>query len=137
MLYRDLYPERLNEELALAARLGVRACRVGSPEFDAAIQLGPIKWVVTRDWELLCIPQAVHGREVMHPIMAHGQDVRAAGRALVDGAEGRYVLLELNNWSNHYQPPAESLAIGVDAFERAGIPVLPQAVHVRTAFDHV
>lgn len=127
-MYQNLHPETLPDEMALAKQLGALPARIGTPEFDRMVQNGLIKWVVSPAEELWSIPALVEEREVMHPTMVAGGPVLAAGRALLIGTRGHYTMLEINNHSNHYRTPAESLPIGVAAFEREGVYVDPASI---------
>jgi hypothetical protein len=60
-------------------------------------------------------------RRLKHPVLTNGAPVRAAGEAEIAGADGSYFGMEVNNNSGHYEPSLESLEVGKEAFERAGI----------------
>ncbi|WMX49147.1 hypothetical protein RGF97_16825 [Streptomyces roseicoloratus] len=113
--------DELAGELADAERLGVRPLKVGGEGFDEAINAGTVKWAVTLDGELVIIPKHVGSVELKHPVLTNGDPVLAAGEAEIAGGQGSYFGMEINRKSGHYKPSPESLEIGKDAFERAGI----------------
>lgn len=117
-------PEELAGELADAERLGVKPVRVGDTGFDDVINSGTVKWAVTEEGELVFIPKHVQGTELKHPVLTNGAPVLAAGEAEIAGSGGNYFGMSINRQSGHYWPSQESLEIGKDAFERAGIPLL-------------
>ncbi|MFJ2058719.1 putative T7SS-secreted protein [Streptomyces sp. NPDC087908] len=123
-LFHNRMPEELERELADAERLGVKPMRVGDPGFDDVINSGTVKWAVTEEGELVFIPKHVQGVELKHPVLTNGAPVRAAGEAEIAGGSGNYFGMEINNQSGHYWPSQESLEIGKEAFDRAGIPIL-------------
>ncbi|MFJ3100059.1 hypothetical protein [Streptomyces sp. NPDC086835] len=116
-------PDELAGELADAERLGVKPLRVGDDGFDEVINSGTVKWAVTMDGDLVIIPKHVGGVELKHPVLTNGDPVRAAGEAEIAGGNGSYFGMEVNNKSGHYKPSLESLEVGKEAFERAGIQV--------------
>ncbi|MFG2118081.1 putative T7SS-secreted protein [Streptomyces sp. NPDC048710] len=119
--YKNLLPDELEGELADAERLGVKPLKVGDSGFDEAINSGTIKWVVDQNGELLVMPKHVNGIELKHPVLTRGGPVQAAGEAEIAGGDGSYFGMEINRNSGHYKPSPESLQVGRDAFERAGI----------------
>ncbi|MBH5132180.1 RHS domain-containing protein [Streptomyces sp. HB-N217] len=119
--YENTMPDQLAQELADAERLGVRPLRVGDGGFDEAVNSGTVKWAVDEQGELVIIPKHVNGVELKHPVLTGGRPVQSAGEAEIAGEGGVYIGLDLNNNSGHYRPSIESLQIGKDAFERAGI----------------
>ncbi|AIR98138.1 putative T7SS-secreted protein [Streptomyces glaucescens] len=119
--YENQLPKELDRELADAERLGVRPLRVGDNGFDEAVNSGTVKWVVDQHGELLVMPKYVDGVELKHPVLTRGGPVHAAGEAEIAGGGGSYFGMEINNNSGHYRPSLESLQVGRDAFERAGI----------------
>ncbi|MBO8188174.1 putative T7SS-secreted protein [Streptomyces spirodelae] len=119
--YENQLPDELPNELADAERLGVKPIKVGEEGFDEAVNSGTIKWAVTEDGDLVVMPKTVGGVELKHPVLTGGRPVQTAGEAEIAGSEGNYFGLELNNNSGHFKPSLESLQIGRDAFERAGI----------------
>ncbi|MEV6318647.1 DUF6531 domain-containing protein [Streptomyces sp. NPDC051776] len=122
--YPNTMPEKLAGELADAERLGVRPVKVGEEGFDDAINSGKVKWAVTEQGDLVVMPKHVNGVELKHPVLTGGRPVQTAGEADIAGGGGQYFGLELDNNSGHYLPSLESLQIGRDAFERAGISFL-------------
>ncbi|MFF8275430.1 putative T7SS-secreted protein [Streptomyces lateritius] len=123
-LFHNRMPDELEGELADAERLGVKPIRVGDEGFDDVINSGTVKWAVTQEGELVFIPKHIQGTELKHPVLTNGAPVRAAGEAEIAGGGGNYFGMEINNQSGHYWPSQESLEIGKEAFERAGIPIL-------------
>ncbi|MEW2418118.1 putative T7SS-secreted protein [Streptomyces sp. NPDC046866] len=123
-LFHNRMPKELAGELADAERLGVKPIRAGEEGFDEMINSGTVKWAVTEEGELVFIPKHVQGTELKHPVLTNGAPVRAAGEAEIAGSGGNYFGMEINNQSGHYWPSQESLEIGKEAFERAGIPIL-------------
>ncbi|MFD7782287.1 putative T7SS-secreted protein [Streptomyces nojiriensis] len=123
-LFDNRMPDQLADELADAERLGVKPIRAGDDGFDDMINSGTVKWAVTEQGELVFIPKHVQGTELKHPVLTNGAPVRAAGEAEIAGSGGNYFGMEINNQSGHYWPSQESLDIGKEAFERAGIPIL-------------
>ncbi|GGT69078.1 hypothetical protein GCM10010272_10100 [Streptomyces lateritius] len=123
-LFHNRMPDELEGELADAERLGVKPIRVGDEGFDDVINSGTVKWAVTQEGELVFIPKHIQGTELKHPVLTNGAPVRAAGEAEIAGGGGSYFGMEINNQSGHYWPSQESLEIGKEAFERAGIPIL-------------
>ncbi|MER6612810.1 putative T7SS-secreted protein [Streptomyces xantholiticus] len=123
-LFHNRMPGELAGELADAERLGVKPMRVGDEGFDDVINSGTVKWAVTEEGELVFIPKHVQGTELKHPVLTNGAPVRAAGEAEIAGSGGNYFGMDINNQSGHYWPSQESLDIGKEAFDRAGIPIL-------------
>lgn len=128
MLYENHYPERLAAEIEAAARRRVRPVRLWERGAEQAMASGEIKWVVTEAGELLVMPLLAGGEEIMHPVMVAGAPVRAAGRARLVGQGRTYQVLSFNNKSLHYLPDPECLAVGIEAFARAGVPVPDEAI---------
>lgn len=122
---RDIFdnqlPERLKDELDLAEELGVKPLKIGESGFDDAINEGTIKWAVTINGELVIIPYSVGNIEINHTVLTGGQPVLAAGEAEIAGGEGQYFMMSISNRSGHYQPSADSLNIGIEAFEVRGV----------------
>lgn len=122
---RDIFdnqlPERLKDELDLAEELGVKPLKIGESGFDDAINEGTIKWAVTINGELVIIPYSVGNIEINHTVLTGGQPVLAAGEAEIAGGKGQYFMMSISNRSGHYQPSADSLNIGIEAFEVRGI----------------
>jgi len=86
---------------------------VDSPEFnqilaEAAESGELIKFTVNPDGSFVISPHTVGGIEINHSVLANGGGVEAAGEAYVfsDGAGG--YLIDGENHSGHYQPPASS-----------------------------
>ncbi|MFE5936934.1 putative T7SS-secreted protein [Streptomyces sp. NPDC056470] len=123
-LFPNRMADELEGELADAERLGVKPMRAGDEGFDDVINSGTVKWAVTEEGELVFIPKHVQGTELKHPVLTNGGPVRAAGEAEIAGGGGQYFAMDINNQSGHFWPSQESLVIGREAFERAGITIL-------------
>ncbi|MFB2971434.1 hypothetical protein ACE1CD_20910 [Aerosakkonema sp. BLCC-F183] len=119
--FSNQLPERLNAELTLADRLGIKPLKVAEPGFDDTINEGTIKWAVTTENQLLVIPKFVGSQEISHTALTLGQPVLAAGEAEIVGSNGEYYLLEITNYSGHFIPTPDSLEIGIEAFRRQGL----------------
>jgi RHS repeat-associated protein len=115
-------PGLLEGEVAAAARVGVTGgIKAGAEGFDAVLNSGTIKWVVTQEGELVVSPFSVNGVEISHAVLSGGEPVLAAGQAEVSTAAGKYVGLEITNFSGHFKPSVESLEVGKAAFAEHGI----------------
>jgi hypothetical protein len=123
MMFPNKIPETLRIELKLAARLGVKPVKIGESGFDAVVEEGRIKWAVKTNGELVIIPHTLRGQEIFHSVLTGGEPVIAAGEAEIVGSRhmGRYILLQISNRSGHFQPSADSLEIGIEAFRKQGI----------------
>ena len=120
-LYHNQMPENLAQELADAARVGVVPTRAGASGFNDLVNDGTIKWVVTETGELFVGPHTRFSQEISHAVLANGAPVRAAGEANIS-AHGRIRIgMDITHHSGHYQPSAESVEIGKEAFRRAGV----------------
>lgn len=84
-------------------------------------EVGPVKWAVLREGDLVVQPKFVDGREISHAVLSQGAPVRAAGEAEIAGNSLYYFGMDINNHSGHFQPSAESVQVGRHAFEQAGI----------------
>lgn len=120
-VFENQLPERLQGELDLALRLGVKPLKIGEPGFDTVVNQGTIKWAVTTNGELVIIPYLVGSTEINHTVSTDGKPVLAAGEAEIAGGEGQYFMISISNRSGHYQPSAGSLNIGIEAFRERGI----------------
>jgi hypothetical protein len=87
------------------------------------VEEGRIKWAVKTNGELVIIPHTLRGQEIFHSVLTGGEPVIAAGEAEIVGSRhmGRYILLQISNRSGHFQPSADSLEIGIEAFRKQGI----------------
>ncbi len=101
--------------------MGIIPLKVGDPKFDPIINQGTIKWAVTIDGELFVMPKFMGGEEIPHTVLTQGQPVLAAGEAELVGEIGEYILLEINNYSGHFQTKPQSLEIAKKAFRERGI----------------
>lgn len=120
-IFENQLPERLKGELDLALTLGVKPLKIREPGFDAVVNEGTIKWAVTTDGELVIIPYIVGSMEISHTVLTAGKPVLAVGEAEIAGCEGQYFMISISNRSGHYQPSADSLNIGMEAFRERGI----------------
>lgn len=116
-------PDRLNTELELADRLGIKPCKIGEPEFDEIINQGTIKWAMITIDEILIIPHYANGREINHTVISRGQPVLAAGDAEIVGNNGQYILLSISNYSGHFQPDKNSLNLAISTWKKQGVDV--------------
>jgi hypothetical protein len=119
--FSNQLPHLLERELKEAKQLGVKPLKVGEPSFDKTIDGEKIKWAVSPDGELRVVRAVVGKVEIKHSVLFNGKPVIAAGEAEIAGKGGNYLGLRLSNDSGHYLPSADSLAIGREAFLRAGI----------------
>ncbi|MFC0400800.1 RHS repeat-associated core domain-containing protein [Paraburkholderia rhizosphaerae] len=123
-------PHLLEQELATAERLGVKpmVAKIHDPQFEALVNSGSIKYVVTPDGVLLVGPHSVNGVEISHAALSEGKPVVAAGQADIAGdAANGFFGLDINTHSGHYMNGASSVLnevvanIGKEGFENAGI----------------
>ena len=119
--FSNQLPDRLNAELRLGDRLGIKPLQVAETGFDDTINQGTIKWAVTTENQLLVIPKFVGSQEIPHTILTRGQPVLVAGEAEIVGSNGEYLLLEISNYSGHFLPSPDSLTIGMEAFRQQNI----------------
>jgi hypothetical protein len=120
-VFPNQMPLFLQGVLDEAARLGVRPTTPGTPNFDAMIKAGPIKFTVSAGGELSCIPFSVGVTEIPHTIASGWADVLAAGEASIAGSAGQYSGLGISNQSGHYLPSPSSLDIAKGVFGTFGI----------------
>ncbi|MEU3521185.1 Hint domain-containing protein [Streptomyces sp. NPDC006654] len=130
-LWPNTLPGTLEEELALAERLGVRPAKPGTAAWDSFIDMDgePIKWAVLQDGELVIMPKMVQGRELSHPVLSRGAPVRAAGEAEIAGGNGQYFGLRIDSHSGHFfksgdpywAPGGGAEQLGKEMFEAAGV----------------
>jgi RHS repeat-associated protein len=130
-LYQNQFKGMLEEELAKADRLGVKPAKVGTPEFDAAIKSGRVKWAVLEDGTLVVVPEKVGLEEISHTVLSGGAPVAAAGTARIIGqSEAGYIGFEIDLQSGHFMQPlnaaqqAAAEVIGRNAFAMLGIKFL-------------
>lgn len=119
--FANQLPGRLADELADAARVGAKPLRFADEGFEAAVNSGTIKFVVTESGEVLISPHTVNGVEIAHSVLSNGQAVRAAGQADIAGSAGKFFGIGITNHSGHFKPSLESLKIAREAFEKLGI----------------
>ncbi|MEM8528257.1 MAG: DUF4157 domain-containing protein [Bacteroidota bacterium] len=117
--FENQMDDLLDLELAKAKELGVKPIEPGTPEFDAAINNGQVKWAVTQDGDLLVIPKDIDGIELHHSVISEGNPVLSAGEAQIAGnATDGYYMLELDNHSGHFKPSGQSAELfGKPGFE--------------------
>jgi RHS repeat-associated protein len=120
-LFQNQLPERLASELATAARVGAAPIRPGTAAFEAAVNQGTIKFVVTESGELLVSPHTVAGVEISHAVLSGGSPVLAAGQAEIAASGGQFFGISITNYSGHFMPNDQSLDIARAAFAAAGI----------------
>jgi hypothetical protein len=119
--FLNLLPLFLQGELDEAARLGVKPTTPGTSDFDAMIKAGPIKFTVSTEGDLSCIPFSEGGTEIPHTVASGGAPVLAAGEARIAGSAGQYTGLDINHLSGHYLPSLSSLDIAKGLFGTFGI----------------
>ena len=126
--FKNQLPDSLPSELAIAKKLGVKSMTTDDPNFGTMVnEAGTIKYVVTKDGQLLTIPHTVKGVEISHAVIADGKPVLAAGQAQVASGGGMHIGMEIQPHSGHYHygntasQNAASLAIAKAAFEGYGI----------------
>ncbi|WP_153009496.1 hypothetical protein [Mastigocoleus testarum] len=119
--FKNTMAHKLDEELKLADKLGVKPVKVGDAEFDQVVNQGDIKWAVTENGDLVVIPKIVAQEEISHSVLTRGKPVLAAGEAQIVAGNGEYYMLEISNASGHFLPSADSLEIGKKAFMENGI----------------
>jgi hypothetical protein len=126
-LFSNQLPEKLAAELAEARSVGVKPLRFGDQTFDATINQGTVKYVVTESGELLFTPHTVNNVEISHAVLSNGRPVLAAGQADIAGASGQYVGLGITPHSGHFLNGATSgqsaaaLEVAKAAFQKIGI----------------
>ncbi|MEV5959771.1 Hint domain-containing protein [Streptomyces sp. NPDC051987] len=130
-LWPNTMSATLDEELALAERLGVRPAKPGTADWDKYIDMDgePIKWAVLQDGDLVIMPKMVQGRELSHPVLSGGAAVRAAGEAEIAGGNGQYFGLRIDSHSGHFFKPGDPFwapgggaeQLGKEMFEAAGV----------------
>jgi hypothetical protein len=125
-MFTNQLPHELAHDLATARRAKVVPKLLLSHAdldavFEEIITAGTIKWVVNTQNQLVIIPKTAAGLEIKHPVMTKGAAVLAAGRAEICGTVGQFFGLEINSWSDHFQPSPDSLVLGRAAFAKLGI----------------
>lgn len=119
--FANQLPGQLVGELEAAANAGATVVRAGGPAFDAVINQGTAKSVVTESGELLIAPHSVGGVEISHAVPSGGRPVLAAREAEIAGAGGKYVKMNISNWSGHFMPSEASLSVARAAFGAVGV----------------
>ena len=120
VLWYDQFPDKLVQEMAIAAKLGVRPIRITGPGSPAGLAEGGrvFKWVISAEGELLCLPVILPDDPIKHSVATAGRPVIAAGEARFHDDE-----LLIDNHSSHYQPKPFSLDIAKPKFEALGFKV--------------
>jgi Pretoxin HINT domain len=113
--------DSLAAEVAAAKTAGATVVEAGSSGFDAVINQGTVKFVVTQEGKLLVSPHTVNGVEISHAVLSGGRPVLAAGEAEIAGTSGSYVGLSISPNSGHFMPTEASLSIAKDAFAAVGV----------------
>jgi hypothetical protein len=133
--FPNLEPENKAQDLAEAKAAGIAPAAPGTPEFDAYIASGEVKWGITPDGSLRVVPtDAPDGTEIFHSVIngdVTGEDdfLWAAGTADISGnAADGYEGTQLTNYSGHYQPSEGSVQLGRAAFGRYGINFADDAI---------
>jgi hypothetical protein len=125
------FGDKIGQEMAKAAELGVQPIKITSPASVAEIGADGrvFKWVVSREGELLGLPKLNKGDVfknnvindddvIKHSVATGGRPVQAAGNARLMGDK---VLIDRR--SGHYRPDEASLQIAKQRFEAAGFKV--------------
>lgn len=122
--WKNQLPNDLAAEMAYARARNFEPLLADSRALKALCDDGtPVKFVVTRDVQLRFGPD-----DIKHPVLAPNQDVLAAGFVTLILYPGMpKTVAELNNNSGHFRPPASSLAVAREAFQRAGFTVPPSS----------
>ena len=127
--YHNRDPAQYQREQEAARRAQVAPVEVPSDAFDAFAAVGTrMIFVVSGEGKLVVARRRQRGEHISHAVLAGGGSVLAAGEFEVGFDGSSKVVSELNNMSGHYRPSADSLAVAAEAFEAAGIRVLPDAV---------
>ena len=111
----------LADELAAAARVGAKPLRYGDEAFEAAVNSGTIKFVVTESGEVLISPHTIKGVEISHAVLSNGRPVLAAGQADIAASGGKFFGIGITNHSGHFIPSLESRNIAKESFKKLGI----------------
>ncbi len=114
-------PETLADEIAIASSVGAKPLRYGDKDFEAAVNSGTVKFVVTQSGEVLISPHTVNAVEISHAALSNGKSVLAAGQADIAASGGRFYGIGITNHSGHYQPSIESLSVARESFKELGI----------------
>lgn len=126
-------PTRLGQELQAARRAGVVPVEVSSSAFTVLAATGVrMIFVVLLDGSLVAAPRRQRNEDISHTVLSGGGPVLAAGEFSVGFRGSEIVVSALNDMSGHYQPGTDGLAVAQEAFEAAGISILPDAV---TSYD--
>ncbi|MFO0737731.1 MAG: hypothetical protein U0270_17695 [Labilithrix sp.] len=123
--FANQLPGALGGELAAARAAGAKPISPGTPAFARALNQGTVKWVVTKNGDLVISPHTVNGVEISHAVLSGGEPVLAAGQAEVGVAGGQMTGIGITNQSGHFMPSVESTQIGREAFANHGI-VFPE-----------
>lgn len=117
----NLHAGDYEKEKADAEVLGVKPLLKGTPEFTALLQSKrSIKWVYTIYRELYIVPERhlITQVEIPHSIASSSKPLFIAGF----GDWNKDGILELNNWTGHYEATANSARLHLeDAWKHSGI----------------
>ncbi|MCB9764051.1 MAG: DUF4157 domain-containing protein [Alphaproteobacteria bacterium] len=126
-LLRNQVPEGLATELRIAESVGVKPMKAGAEGFEALVNDGPIKWIITESGELIVGPHTRNGVEISHAVLSGGRPVRAAGQAQIASSGGQHFGLEITPHSGHFmngmsaEVSAEVVALGREAFAKIDV----------------
>ena len=127
--YHNHDPAQYRREEEAARRAQMDPVEVPSDAFNALAEIGRrMIFVVLSSGGLVAAPRQQQDEHISHAVLADGGSVLAAGEFEVRFDGSATVVSELNNMSGHYRPSADSLVVATEAFEAAGIRVLPDAV---------
>jgi hypothetical protein len=127
MVFPNRFEKDFEGEQELAAEVagerGVPIASPGDPGFGDIIGSNDaIKWAILEDGSLVVMPKFVNGQEVPHSLLSGGRGVLAAGEAQIAQVPGSESYgITINRVTGHFLASAESLELGVAAFEEAGI----------------
>ena len=120
-VFENQLPERYAAEVAAARQVGAVPIQAGAEGFEAAVNQGTLKFVVTEAGELVVSPAYVRGVEISHAVLSGGRPVLTAGQAEIAAVGGRFQGLFITNHSGHFQPSQESIGIAQRLFANLGI----------------
>ncbi len=125
-LFYNTLPKILADELSQFKALGVGLKILTSAadvddELTQIVNKGTIKWVVSNKGELVVTSKWFGTWEVAHTVLVEGNPVLAAGEADISSISSQFYGISINNFSGHYRPNIESLALGKAYFEKLGI----------------
>jgi hypothetical protein len=121
-LLHNTLPDELRLELKIADDLKVKPAELGTPEFDKMANEGTVKWVLDPNMKPQFVPKFRGGVEIKHTVPTRGGPVWAAGEGDIAGQKGKYIVIELNPNSGHYQTPPENFDLAKSVFAKLGLP---------------